>query len=87
MSYLIIYVIFIILLYVDINISQSENGDFLVPFCHGKILIAIVAKTRAFYDLEIDGETEITVACGATAAMISALLATVDPGDAKTVSG
>jgi len=42
---------------------------------------AIAAKYRRWYGLEIDAEREITVCCGATEGMISALMATIDPGD------
>ncbi len=42
----------------------------------------IVAKTAATYDgWQVDPETELTVTCGSTEAMIATLLATVDPGD------
>ena len=42
---------------------------------------AIAQKYHQWYQLEIDPEREITVTCGATEAMISTLLAIVDPGD------
>ena len=42
----------------------------------------IAAKVAATYDgWEVDPETELTVTCGSTEAMIATLLATVDPGD------
>jgi aminotransferase len=42
---------------------------------------AIASKTKWYLGLEIDPETEITVTCGSTEGMISAMMATVDPGD------
>jgi aminotransferase len=42
---------------------------------------AIAAKFARFGGFPIDPETEITVTCGATEAMISTLLAVTDPGD------
>ncbi len=42
---------------------------------------AIGRKYAAWYGLDADPEREITVTCGATEAMISTLLAVVDPGD------
>jgi len=42
---------------------------------------AIARKTADWQGLTVDPEREITVCCGATEAMIAALLATVDPGD------
>ena len=40
---------------------------------------ALARKYEAWYGLAADPETEITVTCGATEAMASALLAIVDP--------
>src|SRR5262245_11204946 len=42
---------------------------------------AIAQKTKSYLGLEIDPETEVTVTCGSTEGMISAMMATVDPGD------
>ena len=42
---------------------------------------AIARKYQRWYGLTADPEREITVTCGATEAMISTLLAVVDPGD------
>ena len=60
---------------------MADVNQYAVTWGAPALRSAIVAKTKAFYGLKIDGETEITVTCGATEAMISALLATVDPGD------
>jgi aminotransferase len=42
---------------------------------------ALARKYHAWYGLKVDPEREITVTCGATEAMISSLLALVNPGD------
>ncbi len=42
---------------------------------------AIAEKTKWYLGFEIDPEAEITVTCGSTEGMISAMMATVDPGD------
>lgn len=42
---------------------------------------AIAHRYSAAWGREVDPETEITVSCGATEAMIAAMLAAVDPGD------
>ncbi len=42
---------------------------------------AVAAKVSAAWGRDVDPETEITVSCGATEAMIAAMLAAVDPGD------
>ncbi len=60
---------------------MADVNQYAITWGSPALRAAIVAKMQAFYGLEIDGDSEITVACGATEAMISALLATVDPGD------
>jgi len=42
---------------------------------------AIARKTKWYLGFEIDPESEITVTCRSTEGMISAMMATVDPGD------
>src|SRR5947199_4554030 len=42
---------------------------------------AIAKKTKWYLGFEIDPEAQITVTCGSTEGMISAMMATVDPGD------
>jgi aminotransferase len=42
---------------------------------------AVSRKYATWYGLQVDPETEITITCGATEAMIAALMALVDPGD------
>ena len=46
---------------------------------------AIADKQSAAWGRAVDPETEITVSCGATEAMIAAMLAAVDPGDEVVV--
>ena len=60
---------------------MADVNQYAITWGSASLRAAIVEKMRAFYDMEIDGETEITVTCGATEAMISALLAVVNPGD------
>src|SRR2546427_13286318 len=47
---------------------------------------AIADKTRHFRQMAVDPETEITVCCGVTEAMLSTILALVDPGDESSSS-
>jgi aminotransferase len=42
---------------------------------------AIARKQSAAWGREVDADAEVTVSCGATEAMIAAMLAAVDPGD------
>ena len=60
---------------------MADVNQYAITWGSASLRAAIVKKMRAFYGMEIDSETEITVTCGATEAMISALLAVVDPGD------
>lgn len=46
---------------------------------------AIARKESAAWGREIDPDREVTVSCGATEAMIAAMLAAVDPGDEVVV--
>jgi aminotransferase len=46
---------------------------------------AIARKFERLYGLPVDPETEVTVTCGSTEAMIATLLAVLDPGDEVVV--
>src|SRR5258708_5541000 len=46
---------------------------------------AVARKQSAAWGREVDPETEVTVSCGATEAMIAAMLAAIDPGDEVVV--
>ena len=59
----------------------ADVNQYAITWGAAPLRAAIAAKMEKFYGLGIDPESEITVACGATEAMISALLAIVDPGD------
>ena len=47
---------------------------------------ALAEKVMGFNGLSIDPNTQVTICCGTTEAMISALLATVNPGDEVIVT-
>lgn len=51
-----------------------------------QLVQALAEKIRWFQGLEIDPNTQVTICCGTTEAMISSLLATVDPGDEVIVT-
>jgi len=42
---------------------------------------AVAAKYHDWYAMAVDPDSEVTVTCGATEAMVVAMLALVDPGD------
>ncbi len=60
---------------------EGDVNQYAITWGAKRFRDALAAKTRRFTGLGIDPETEITVCCGSTEAMISALLATLDPGD------
>ena len=61
-------------LYEDVNQYAITWGDRLLRD-------AIAAKAKDFYGLEVNPETDITVTCGATEAMVATMLALVDPDE------
>ncbi len=63
---------------------QAIRGDvnqYAITWGARSLRQALAEKMRRFYRLSFDPETEMTVACGSTEAMIATLLALVDPGD------
>ncbi|MCK5682177.1 aminotransferase class I/II-fold pyridoxal phosphate-dependent enzyme, partial [bacterium] len=60
---------------------MADVNQYAITWGAASLRAAIVAKMQTFYGMHVDSESEITVTCGATEAMISALLAVVDPGD------
>ncbi len=60
---------------------SDDINQYAITWGASSLRRAIAMKVHRFTELEIDPETEVTVCCGATEAMLSALLATVDPDD------
>lgn len=60
---------------------QADINQYAVTWGAPSLRRAIADKTERFYGVRPDPEREITVTCGATEAMMAALLAVVDPGD------
>ena len=61
-------------------IAQDVN-QYAITWGSKKLRNAIAAHTRARQGIRLDRETEITVCCGSTEAMISTLLAVCNAGD------
>jgi aspartate/methionine/tyrosine aminotransferase len=60
----------------------SENiNQYAITWGAQRLREAVARKYQQWYALSADPDREITVTCGATEAMISALLALVNPGD------
>src|SRR2546427_428789 len=60
---------------------RDDVNQYAITWGAKRLRDALVAKYAEWYRLRVDPETEVTVTCGATEAMASALLAIVDPGD------
>jgi aspartate/methionine/tyrosine aminotransferase len=60
---------------------RDDINQYAVTWGAPTLRRAIADKTENFYGVRPDPEREITVTCGATEAMMAALLALVDPGD------
>jgi len=61
-------------------IDQDFN-QYAITWGSKRLRDAIAGRMREYNRIEVDPETMVTVCCGATEAMVSAMLATVDPGD------
>jgi aminotransferase len=60
---------------------QGDINQYAITWGSPALRLAIAAKYRKWYDMDVDPEREITVTCGATEAMASVFLALVNPGD------
>jgi aspartate/methionine/tyrosine aminotransferase len=60
---------------------HDDINQYAITWGAQRLREALARKYHAWYGLDADPEREITVTCGATEAMISALLALVNPGD------
>jgi aminotransferase len=60
---------------------HADINQYAITWGAKRLRDAIAAKYADWYGMTVNPETEITVTCGATEAMASALLAIVDPGD------
>ncbi len=60
---------------------RDDINQYAVTWGAPRLRHALARKYRQWYDMDVDPETQLTVCCGATEAMASALLAVVDPGD------
>jgi len=60
---------------------RDDHNQYAITWGAKRLRDAIAIKTQRFYGYEPDPEREITVSCGATEAMMAAMLATVNPGD------
>jgi aminotransferase len=60
---------------------QSGDNQYTFPFGSPDFRQAIAAKSLAYNHIPADPETDITVTCGVSEALMSAVFALTDPGD------
>ena len=60
---------------------RDDLNQYATTWGAKRLRVALAKKYRDWYGMEVNPETEVTVTCGSTEAMASALLALVDPGD------
>ena len=60
---------------------QDDINEYAITWGAPSFRRALAEKMRRFYGMEIDPERQICVTCGATEAMLSAIMAVVDPGE------
>ncbi len=60
---------------------QGDINQYAITWGDRVLREAISAKSASYLGIKVDSEREITVTCGATEAMIAAMLALVDPGE------
>ncbi len=60
---------------------EADINQYAVTWGSDSLRRAIATRAGSHNGIEVDPQTQVTVCCGATEAMIAALLATVDPGD------
>ncbi len=64
---------------------HRDVNQYAITWGAKRLRDALAKKYRDWYGLAVDPETQITITCGATEAMASALLAIVDPGEEVVV--
>jgi aspartate/methionine/tyrosine aminotransferase len=60
---------------------RSNRNQYAITWGSPRLRKALVAKYQKWYGMEVEGDQEITVTCGATEAMAAVMLAVIDPGD------
>ena len=69
-----------------IEALHDDISQYAITWGAKPLRAAIAAKTTRFHpDWVIDPETQVTVTCGATEAMVAAMLGVIDPGDEVVV--
>lgn len=64
-----------------IEAINADINQYAITWGSPRLRRAIAGKTKRFSGLDLDPDREVTVTCGATEAMMAAMLAFVEPGD------
>ena len=64
-----------------IRAIRDDVNQYAITWGSKRLRVALADAYGAWYDLDIDPERHLTVACGGTEAMASVVLSIVDPGD------
>jgi aspartate/methionine/tyrosine aminotransferase len=64
---------------------RDDLNQYAITWGAARLRNALAAKYQDWYRMAIDPMTQVTVTCGATEAMVSALLGIVNPGDEVVV--
>ncbi len=60
---------------------RADVNQYAITWGAPSLRRALAEKYRAFYGMDVDPETMLTITCGATEAMMASLLAIVEPGE------
>jgi aminotransferase len=60
---------------------HADVNQYAITWGSARLRRAVAASYGRWYGMEVDPDRDVTVTCGATEAMASAVLATVNPGD------
>jgi len=64
---------------------QADINQYAITWGAPRMRAAVERKYHGWYGMDVDGDREVTVTCGATEAMVATMLAVVDPGDEVVV--
>jgi aminotransferase len=64
---------------------RGDVNQYAITWGSPALRIAIAAKYRRWYEMEVDPERDVTVMCGATEVMAAVFLALFNPGDSVVV--
>ncbi|MEC9241869.1 MAG: aminotransferase class I/II-fold pyridoxal phosphate-dependent enzyme, partial [Gemmatimonadota bacterium] len=60
---------------------RADRNQYAITWGSPRLRKALVTKYRQWYGMDVEGDQEITVTCGATEAWAAIMRAVIDPGD------